>query len=199
MRKFSYVRNILVIAYDISKTTPTSGECIMCPTGNSKAIFTSSYSAISWHLSEISPADSKERMFLTESHTISLVKTNCLERSQWNGLSREGLLYSGPCDLRLPIQPPRYGLKLKVVLNKRDVHTENIYEWCHWYPVLKCRELLNRGVLNRRDHYTLLILVSPLDWSLLNGVSPMQSINNLRWPENTERRSVIHTTVRLST
>ncbi len=26
------------------------------------------------------------------------------------------------------------------------------YEWCHWYPVLKCRELLNRGVLNCRDH-----------------------------------------------
>ncbi len=24
--------------------------------------------------------------------------------------------YSGPCDLRLPIQPAKYGLKLKVVL-----------------------------------------------------------------------------------
>ncbi len=27
-----------------------------------------------------------------------------------------------------------------------------IYKWCYWYPVLKCRELLNRGVLNRGDH-----------------------------------------------
>ncbi len=25
-------------------------------------------------------------------------------------------VYSGPCDLRLPIQPAKYGLKLKVVL-----------------------------------------------------------------------------------
>ncbi len=29
-----------------------------------------------------------------------------------------------------------------------------MYRWCHWYPVLKYRELLNRGVLNRRDHCT---------------------------------------------
>ncbi len=27
-----------------------------------------------------------------------------------------------------------------------------VYKWCHWYPVLKCRELLNRGALNCRDH-----------------------------------------------
>ena len=27
-----------------------------------------------------------------------------------------------------------------------------IYKLCYSYPVLKCRELLNRGVLNRRDH-----------------------------------------------
>ncbi len=32
-----------------------------------------------------------------------------------------------------------------------------MYKWCHWYPVLKCRELLNRGVLNRRDHCILSI------------------------------------------
>ncbi len=44
-----------------------------------------------------------------------------------------------------------YGLKLKVVLKWRDIILE-IYKWFHWYPVLKCRELLNRGVLNHRDH-----------------------------------------------
>ncbi len=34
--------------------------------------------------------------------------------------------YSGPCDLRPPIQPEKYGLKLKVVLKYRDIYTENI-------------------------------------------------------------------------
>ncbi len=36
------------------------------------------------------------------------------------------LVYSGPCDLRPPIQPTKYGLKLKVVLKYRDIYTENI-------------------------------------------------------------------------
>ncbi len=35
-------------------------------------------------------------------------------------------IYSGPCDLRPPIQPAKYGLKFKVVLKYRDVYTENI-------------------------------------------------------------------------
>ncbi len=35
-------------------------------------------------------------------------------------------MYSGPCDLRPPIQLTKYGLKLKVVLKERDVYTENI-------------------------------------------------------------------------
>ncbi len=35
-------------------------------------------------------------------------------------------MYSGPCDLRLPIQPAKYGLKLKVVLKQRDVSTKDI-------------------------------------------------------------------------
>ncbi len=34
--------------------------------------------------------------------------------------------YSGPCILRPPIQPAKYGLKLKVVLKQRDIQTENI-------------------------------------------------------------------------
>ncbi len=34
--------------------------------------------------------------------------------------------YSGPCILRPPLQPEKYGLKLKVVLKWRDVYTENI-------------------------------------------------------------------------
>ena len=34
--------------------------------------------------------------------------------------------YNGPCDLRPPIQPAKYGLKLKVVLKQRDVYIENI-------------------------------------------------------------------------
>ena len=34
--------------------------------------------------------------------------------------------YSGPCDLRPPIQPAKYGLKLKVVLKQRDIYNENI-------------------------------------------------------------------------
>ncbi len=35
-------------------------------------------------------------------------------------------LYSGPCDLRPPIQPAKYGLKSKVVLKQMDIYTENI-------------------------------------------------------------------------
>ncbi len=38
--------------------------------------------------------------------------------------------YSGPYDLRPPIQPAKCGLKLKVVLKERDIYT--IYKWCHW-------------------------------------------------------------------
>ncbi len=33
---------------------------------------------------------------------------------------------SGPCILKLPILPEKYGLKLKVVLKWRDIYTENI-------------------------------------------------------------------------
>ncbi len=35
-------------------------------------------------------------------------------------------IYSGPCILRPPLQPERYGLKLKVVLKWRDIYIENI-------------------------------------------------------------------------
>ncbi len=35
--------------------------------------------------------------------------------------------YSGPCNLRPPIQPAKYGLKLKVVLKERDTYTEYIW------------------------------------------------------------------------
>ncbi len=35
-------------------------------------------------------------------------------------------IYSGPCNLRPPIQPAKYGLKLKMVLKLRDVYTETI-------------------------------------------------------------------------
>ncbi len=34
-----------------------------------------------------------------------------------------------------------------------------IYKWCHLYPALKCRELLNRGVLNRRDRCIYFLVV----------------------------------------
>ncbi len=35
-------------------------------------------------------------------------------------------MYSGPCHLRPPIQPAKYGLKLKVVLKWKDIYAENI-------------------------------------------------------------------------
>ncbi len=35
-------------------------------------------------------------------------------------------IYSGPCILRPPLQPDKYGLKLEVVLKWRDIYTENI-------------------------------------------------------------------------
>ena len=35
-------------------------------------------------------------------------------------------LYSGPCILRPPLQTEKCGLKLEVVLNRRDIYTENI-------------------------------------------------------------------------
>ncbi len=34
--------------------------------------------------------------------------------------------YSGPCILRPPLQPGKYGLILEVVLKWRDINTENI-------------------------------------------------------------------------
>ncbi len=34
--------------------------------------------------------------------------------------------YSGLCDLRPPIQTAKYGLKLKVVVKKRNVYTEHM-------------------------------------------------------------------------
>ncbi len=34
--------------------------------------------------------------------------------------------YSGPCILRPPLQPEKYGLKLQVVLKWRDIYIENI-------------------------------------------------------------------------
>ena len=36
------------------------------------------------------------------------------------------MFYSSPCILRLPLQPLNFGLKLKVVLNWRDIGIENI-------------------------------------------------------------------------
>ena len=34
--------------------------------------------------------------------------------------------YSGPCILRPPLQPGKYGLKLEVVLKWRDINTKNM-------------------------------------------------------------------------
>ena len=34
--------------------------------------------------------------------------------------------YSGPCILRPPLQPDKFGLKLEVVLKWRDIYIENI-------------------------------------------------------------------------
>ncbi len=36
----------------------------------------------------------------------------------------------------------------------RGIFILKIYKWCHWYPMLKCRELINRGVFNCRNHCT---------------------------------------------
>ncbi len=49
-----------------------------------------------------------------------------------------------------------------------------IYEWSHRYPVLKCRELLNRGVLNCRDHCTLVPISSPHPYVFFNLDNPVQ-------------------------
>ena len=35
------------------------------------------------------------------------------------------LVYSGPCILRPPLQPEKYGLTLEVVLKLRDIYIEN--------------------------------------------------------------------------
>ncbi len=62
-------------------------------------------------------------------------------------------VYSGPCIIRQPIQPEKYDLKFEVVLKWRDIYIENISSgFTDSQPVLKWRELLNRGVLNRKDH-----------------------------------------------
>ncbi len=34
--------------------------------------------------------------------------------------------YSGPCILKPPNQPEKYGLKVKVVLKSRDIYAESI-------------------------------------------------------------------------
>ena len=60
--------------------------------------------------------------------------------------------YSSPCILRPPVKPDKCGLKLKVVLKSRDIYIENVRVVSVIRPVLKQRELLNGGVLNRRDH-----------------------------------------------
>ena len=38
--------------------------------------------------------------------------------------------YSGTCILRPPIQPEKYGLKLKAVLKCRDIYIANLYKSC---------------------------------------------------------------------
>ncbi len=57
-------------------------------------------------------------------------------------------IYLGPCILRSPIDPGKYGLKFKVVLEWRDIYIESI----RLGMVLKWRDLLSGGVLNHRDH-----------------------------------------------
>ena len=42
--------------------------------------------------------------------------------------SRYGLYFLyGPCDVRPPVQPEYYGLKLKMTLKLSDIYTETIY------------------------------------------------------------------------
>ncbi len=36
------------------------------------------------------------------------------------------IIYSGPCILRPPLQTDKYGLRLEVLLKRRDIYTENI-------------------------------------------------------------------------
>ncbi len=60
--------------------------------------------------------------------------------------------YSGPCDLRPPIQPAKYGLKLKVVLKWKDIHIENIrivllIAGLKMEGIVKWKVLKSRGLL----------------------------------------------------
>ncbi len=52
-------------------------------------------------------------------------------------------LCSGPCVLRAPIQPGKYGLKLKVVLKWRDNDIENIIIFVSLLPFLKLAGIVN--------------------------------------------------------
>ncbi len=63
-----------------------------------------------------------------------------------------GLVYSGPCILRPPLQPDKYGYKLEVVLKWRDVYTENIrmvllIAGLKMEGIVKWRGLKSRGPL----------------------------------------------------
>ncbi len=62
-------------------------------------------------------------------------------------------IYSGPCILRPPIQPGKYGIKLEVVSKSRDIYSENI-RVVSLISGLKIEEIVNGGFLNCRDHCT---------------------------------------------
>ena len=80
---------------------------------------------------------------------------------------------SSPCILRPPVKRDKCGLKLKVVLKSRDIYIENVRVVSVIRPVLKQRELLNGGVLNRRDHCTyvyILVVMTPTERCVVRNV-----------------------------
>ncbi len=61
-------------------------------------------------------------------------------------VSRQASLYSGPCILRPPLQPRKYGLKLEVVLKWGDINTENI----RVVSLISDNSLKIEGIVKRR-------------------------------------------------
>ncbi len=61
--------------------------------------------------------------------------------------------HSGPCILRPPLQPEKYGLNLEVVLKWRDIYIENI-RIVLLIGGFKMEGIVKWRVLNRRDHCT---------------------------------------------
>ncbi len=110
-------------------------------------------------------------------HTISL---DILHFSfKLNILPRPLNIYNGPCDLRPPIQPAKYGLKLRVVLKQRDVYTENIQvvsliHGLKMQGIVKYRGFKMQGPLYTSMHLGLLLYPQILPGSCLKTPGPAE-------------------------